>query len=309
MVPLRARGATVASETINETSPEAGHGGTGHDVGNGVGSSRIGRGGAGPGRRCVRLGGRGGPGPGHALGAVAGGQAARRHHGRDGALLVQRRDGRAGGRGPLDGHEGSAGGRRARGRQTVRRPHLDRQPRVLRPPAGLPGRVPAGGRTARRGVGRRDGRCQGQADDQVPAGRARAHQLPAPQPGRAQACSGDRRGQCVRRVRAHGRRPDQQQRPAPPGRHPAVQGRGEPGHHPGQGRVQERPDGADPVRAADRAGPRGPGAGQPAVDQQVLRHGPGAGPQLPGMGGAARADRVRDLLPQPGAVHGRHHTG
>jgi Poly(3-hydroxyalkanoate) synthetase len=50
----------------------------------------------------------------------------------------------------------------------------------------------------------------------------------------------------------------------------------------------------------------GPGAGQPAVDQQVLRHGPGPRPQLPGVGGPARAHRVRDLLPQPGSLHGRH---
>ena len=38
----------------------------------------------------------------------------------------------------------------------------------------------------------------------------------------------------------------------------------------------------------------------PAVDQQVLRDGPGARAQLPRMGGAARAHGVRDQLPQPG---------
>ena len=42
---------------------------------------------------------------------------------------------------------------------------------------------------------------------------------------------------------------------------------------PRAGRVPQRPDGADPVRPADRAGARRPAAGQPAVDQQVLRHG------------------------------------
>src|ERR1700759_663876 len=105
------------------------------------------------------------------------------------------------------------------------------------------------------------------------------------------------------------RRRAEQQRPPAPGRHPAVPGRREPRRHDGQGRVPERPDGAHPVRAADTEGPLGPGAGQPAVDQQVLRHGPGTGPQLPGVGGQARAHRVRDLLPQPGCLDGRHHLG
>ena len=57
---------------------------------------------------------------------------------------------------------------------------------------------------------------------------------------------------------------------------PAVPGRREHGGDPGQGRVPQRADGADPVRAADHAGARDPAAGQPAVDQQVLRHGPRA---------------------------------
>src|ERR1700683_3975404 len=122
---------------------------------------------------------------------------------------------------------------------------------------------------------------------------------PAHQPGRAQARVRDRRDQRGQRGQAVRRRPGQQQRPAPAGRYPPVPGRGEHGRDAGQGRVQERPDGAHPVRAADQAGPGHPGAGQPALDQQVLRDGPGAGPQLPGVGGAARAHRARDLLPQP----------
>ena len=48
------------------------------------------------------------------------------------------------------------------------------------------------------------------------------------------------------------------------------------GRHPGQGRVPQRPDGADPVLADHRDGARDPAAVQPAVDQQVLRHGPRA---------------------------------
>ena len=48
------------------------------------------------------------------------------------------------------------------------------------------------------------------------------------------------------------------------------------GGHSGSGRVPERPDRADPVRAAGRAGARGAAVVLPAVDQQVLHHGPGA---------------------------------
>ena len=53
-----------------------------------------------------------------------------------------------------------------------------------------------------------------------------------------------------------------------------LRGRQEPGRHPGQGRVPQRPDGADPVQPDHRAGVRDPAAVQPAVDQQVLHHGP-----------------------------------
>ena len=60
-------------------------------------------------------------------------------------------------------------------------------------------------------------------------------------------------------------------------------------------------DGTHPVRPADPAGPFHPDAGQPALDQQVLHHGPGARPQLPRVGRAARAHRLRHLLPQPRA--------
>ena len=49
---------------------------------------------------------------------------------------------------------------------------------------------------------------------------------------------------------------------------------------------------ADPVRAADRAGPRGPAADRAADDQQVLRARPGAGPQpgrVPASGRVSRS--------------------
>ena len=69
--------------------------------------------------------------------------------------------------------------------------------------------------------------------------------------------------------------------------------------HAREGGVPQRPDGAAAVRAADRAGARHPAAVQPAVDQQVLRDGPRAGPQLHRVGRPARAHRLRDQLPQP----------
>ena len=57
--------------------------------------------------------------------------------------------------------------------------------------------------------------------------------------------------------------------------------RGRPQHrrHPGRGRAAHRGVRADPVHAADRAGPRGAAADRAADDQQVLRARPGAGPQ------------------------------
>ena len=272
-------------------------------------SRGISGGGAGPGCRRARLGGCGGAGRLHVRGAAARRRQAHRHGVRGDALLDQHGDGRAGRRGALDGHGRAAAGPRPGGRQAVRGPDVDRQPGLLRRPPGAPGHVAAGQRPARGRSRKRHGRRQGRAGDRLPDGRAVADELPADQPGRAQAGVRDRRGQPGRRGQPLRRRRAQQRRPAAPGRHPAVPGRREPRRHPRQGRVQERPDGAHPVRAADARGPRGPGAGQPAVDQQVLRHGPGARPQLPGVGGPARAHRVRDLLPQPGRLHGRRHPG
>ena len=272
-------------------------------------SRGVSRGGAGAGRRRAGIGGCGGSGHLHVLGDAARRGQADCHGIRGDALLDQHGDGRAGGRGPLDGDGRAAAGSGPGARQAVRRPDVGGQPGLLRYPAGPPGHVSAGQRPAGGGVRERCGRRQGRARDRLPAGRARADELPADQPGRAQADVRDRRGQPGRRGQPLRGRRAQQQGPAAPGRHPAVPGRREPRRDPRQGRVQERPDGAHPVRAADAQGPRDPGTGQPAVDQQVLRHGPGARPQLPGVGGPARAHRVRDLLPQPRRLHGRHHPG
>ena len=101
----------------------------------------------------------------------------------------------------------------------------------------------------------------------------------------------------------------QQRRQAPPGRHQRLRGRRQPRLHAGEGGVPQRVDGAAAVRAADRAGARHAVAVQPAVDQQVLRDGPGAGPQLHRVGGPARPHRVRDQLHEPVRRHVRHHDG
>ena len=58
-----------------------------------------------------------------------------------------------------------------------------------------------------------------------------------------------------------------------------------------------------------RHGSRGAAAVQPTVDQQVLHHGPGPGPELRGVGGQARPHGVPDQLPEPGQDHGRHPPG
>ena len=134
-------------------------------------------------------------------------------------------------------------------------------------------------------------------------------QLPAHQPGRAEAGVRDRRRQRGRRVPELPRRPRAQPRAAAPGRHLSVRAGPQPRGDPREGGVPQRADGADPVRAADQAGALGTAAGQPALDQQVLRHGPGPGAELPRVGGAAPAHGVRDLLPQPGRLDERRHPG
>ena len=69
---------------------------------------------------------------------------------------------------------------------------------------------------------------------------------------------------------------------------------------PGLGRAAHRGLRADPVPAADRAGPRGAAAVRPADDQQVLRARPRAGPQPGRVPRRAGPAGVHDLLAQPG---------
>ena len=141
------------------------------------------------------------------------------------------------------------------------------------------------------------------------ARRAVAHQLPRPEPGGPQAGLRHRRGQRRQGRDDLPRRPGQQQRPAAPGRRQRLRGGPQPRRDPGQGRVPQRAHGAHPVLAADRAGPRPPAAVQPAVDQQVLRDGSRARPQLHRVGGAARPHGLLDQLPQPVQGHGPHDHG
>ena len=84
------------------------------------------------------------------------------------------------------------------------------------------------------------------------------------------------------------------------GRHEPVRRRREPRADAGLGRAADRGLRADPVRAADRAGARGPAAVRPADDQQVLRARPRARPQHGRVARAAGPAGVRDLVAQPG---------
>ena len=93
-------------------------------------------------------------------------------------------------------------------------------------------------------------------------------------------------------------------RQGPPGdqhdRHGGVQDRRERRRHAGQGRVPDRADAADPVRADDRDGQTAAAADHPAVDQQVLHPRPAAAELVHPLGGRPGPHRVRDLLGQPG---------
>ena len=86
--------------------------------------------------------------------------------------------------------------------QAVRRPGVGRQPRLLRAAAGVPGRPAAGRRPAGRRAGRPGGRPEGTAGRRLRLGRPGPDELPAHQPGRAEAGVRDRRRQRARRAPA-----------------------------------------------------------------------------------------------------------
>jgi hypothetical protein len=156
------------------------------------------------------------------------------------------------------------------------------------------------------GAGRR---AQGRDGHRADARRARADELPRDQPGRAQAGVRHRRdepGQGCAQLR---RRPAQQQgRPRQVDTSPFEVGRNLAAT---PAKVVYRNDLMELLQYEPQTEQvhAKPAAVQPAVDQQVLRHGPGARPQLHRVGGAARAHRVRDQLPEPVARRWRRHAG
>ena len=93
------------------------------------------------------------------------------------------------------------------------------------------------------------------------------------------------------------------------GRHQQVRRRREPRPHPGLGRAADRRVRADPVRAADRDGARGPAAVRAADDQQVLRARSRAGAEHGRVAGAPGPAGVRDLVAQPGRRAGPLRSG
>ena len=129
---------------------------------------------------------------------------------------------------------------------------------------------------------------------------ARAQQRPAGQPGLGQGGDRHRGAEPGARGQAAGEGPGLGTAHSGDGRRQRLRPGREHRRDAGWGRVSQRGAGADPVRAADRGGLRGAGAGGPAHDQQVLRDRPRPGTE-PGRARrpAGPAD-VRHLLAQPG---------
>ena len=185
-------------------------------------------------------------------------------------------------------------------RRPLRRSRLGRERALLRPASVLPalrtGDEGARGDRRRRGAGGQ-GRVRGRAARR----RARADELP---PGNPTALKRAFETGGTSLVRGASRFVDDAV--------PTAAGRGRwtrarscsagPRGDPGEGRLPEQADGADPVRAAHGEGLRDPDPAQPALDQQVLHHGSGAGEELRRVGARPRPHSLLHQLPQPGRV-------
>ena len=191
------------------------------------------------------------------------------------------------------------------GRQALQGPGLRREPPVLPARAAVPAARQAGHRAARRGrAGTRQG-CQGAVCREVHARCAFAHQHPARQPCGAAAGVRHRRQEPGPGSEEHARRHPAQRRMALAGRQQRLRGRSQHGSHPRPGGLPQRPDRADPVRAPGQAGALGAAAVLPAVDQQVLHHGPRSREEPDRVGRPARSHLLRHQLPQPRRVDAR----
>ena len=159
-----------------------------------------------------------------------------------------------------------------RGRQALSRLGLGRRPDQPRP-ARRTSRNRRGGRRTARGPAER---VQGPSANRVlhpaTAERAGPEQLPVAEPGRAQPIHRDQG------TKRSGRVPEPAGRPRAwrgPARHrhqrqERLRRRARPGDDAGQGGLPERPDAADPVRAADRNPAQAPAPVRAGLDQQVL---------------------------------------
>ena len=207
------------------------------------------------------------------------------------------------------GRDAAAAGRGRPQGPPVRRACLGGQSRVLLHPAGLPG--DRQGRPGRDRVRPDGSRPEGEGPDGPrPAGRrAGPDQLPADQPGGPAAGVRHRGRQPDQGRSGLRRRCDQQRRQAPAGGYQRLRGWRQRGLHAVKGGVPQRLDGAAAVRTADRAGTRHAAAVQPAVDQQVLRDGPGAEPELHRMGRQTRPHGLRHQLPESVRGDVRYHDG
>ena len=183
-------------------------------------------------------------------------------------------------------------------RSPVRRSRVDGEPVFSRDPARLLGAMRI------RAIACRTPGCRCQAGREgVPwaepvTGRSRPHEFPVSESGRDEASLRDR-GYELAAGCAQSRAGCRAEQGTPPtGRQQRIHRRREPRDDARQSGVPQRADGAAAVRAPDRHRARDSTAVQPAMDQQVLHHGPGTGPQLHRVGDQAQQDSLCDQLPQ-----------